>query len=182
MAELPVNIPPINQPIQRQQNQEPINLPQYPTLEQIHTQPLQQQTTPHPTHLDSEGNKYDPWPNGWGHKLPTDTTNTVRLFTKNFNSISPPQDKSPNAKLHNAIIDLHTHDAGILAGQEPCIDFKQKGQNQELKYAYMKKFRNSRTTTACSKIPAANDTYLPGGALLTTLGKFSARVIASGSD
>ena len=94
----------------------------------------------------------------------------------------PPPDKSPNAKLHNAIIDLHTHDAGILAGQEPCIDFKQKGQNQELKYAYMKKLRNSRTTTTCSKIPAANDTYLPGGALITTLGKFSARVIASGSD
>ena len=94
----------------------------------------------------------------------------------------PPPDKSPNAKLHNAIIDLHTHDVGILAGQEPCIDFKQKGQNQELKYAYMKKFRNSRTTTACSKIPAANDTYLPGCALIATLGKFSVRVIASGSD
>ena len=42
-------------------------------------------------------------------------------------------------KLHNAIIDLHALDAGILAGQEPCIDFKQKVQTQELKYAYMKK-------------------------------------------
>ena len=42
--------------------------------------------------------------------------------------------------------------------------------------------KSSRTTTACSKIPAAKDTYLPGGALISTLGKWCRRVIASGSD
>ena len=76
--------------------------------------------------------------NGWGHKPPTDTTNTVWLFTKKINLISPPKDKTPNVKLHNAIIDLHALDVGFLTGQEPCIDFKQKGENQEIKYAYIK--------------------------------------------
>ena len=102
-------------------------------------QPLIQNSTPHPTHLDPEGNKKDPWPNKWSHKLPTDTINTVHLFTKNFNSVSPPPDKISKVKLHNAIIDLHALDAGILTGQELCIEFKQKGQTQELKYDYMKK-------------------------------------------
>ena len=46
----------------------------------------------------------------------------------------------------------------------------------------MKKYRNSRTATACSKIPAAKEAYLPGGALISTLGKCAGRVIASGSD
>ena len=80
------------------------------------------------------------------------------------------------------MIDLHAIDTTILAGQEPCIDFKQKGQNQELKYAYMKKYKNSRTTTTCSRVPAAKGTYLPGGALLTTFGQVGGRVIESGSD
>ena len=52
---------------------------------------------------------------------------TVRLITKNFNSISTPKD-TPNVKLCNAVRDLHKIDAEIIAGQEPCIDFKQKGQ------------------------------------------------------
>ena len=51
-----------------------------------------------------------------------------------------------------------------------------------MKYAYMKKFKSSRTTTACSAIPAATDTYLPGGALVTTFGKWAGRILSSGSD
>ena len=46
----------------------------------------------------------------------------------------------------------------------------------------MKKYKNSRTTTSCSGVPAAKGTYLPGGALLTTFGKAGGRVIDSGSD
>ena len=65
-------------------------------LQELNTQqqqqPLEQQNTPQPTYLDSEGNKYDLWSNGWEHKLPMDTTNTLRLFTKKFNSISPQLD------------------------------------------------------------------------------------------
>ena len=94
-------------------------------------------------YIDNDGNTYDPWPNGWRHSLPQDTTNTVRLFTKNFNSISTPKD-TPNIKLCNAVLDLHKLDAAILARQEPCIDFKQKGQIQEIKYSFMTKFRLSR--------------------------------------
>ena len=40
---------------------------------------------------------------------------TVRLFTKNFNSISPPKD-TPNVKLCKAVLDLHKLDAAVLAG------------------------------------------------------------------
>ena len=132
-------------------------------LQTQHQQTLEQNTTPHPTYLDDEGNKYDPWPNEWGHKISNDTTNTLQLFTKNLTQSPPPPDKTSNVELHNTIIDLHALDGGILAGQESCIDFKQKDQKQEIKYAYMKKYRNSRTTTACSTIPAAKESYLPGG-------------------
>ena len=47
-----------------------------------HQLPLTQKETPYPIYTDNEGNLYDPWPNGWGHSLPQDTTNTVRLLTK----------------------------------------------------------------------------------------------------
>ena len=144
--------------------------------------PLLQHKTPHPTFTDSYGASYDPWPNGWGHSLTEDTTGIVRLFTKNFNSITPSKDKTCNPKFTNGIGQLHKFGAGFLLGQEPCIDFKQHGQQQELKYAYMKKFKSSRTTTACSAIPAATGTYLPGGALVTTFGKWAGRILSSGSD
>ena len=77
---------------------------------------------------------------------------------------------------------LHKYGAGFLLGKEPYIDFKQIGQKQEMKYAYMKKFKISRTTTARSTVPAAADTYLSGGALITTFGKWSGIRLSSGSD
>ena len=143
--------------------------------------PLTQQDTPHPSYTDKNGKSYDPWPNGWGHSIPQDTTNTVRLIIKNYNSISTKKD-TPNVKLSNAVTDLHKLNVAIIAGQEPCIDFKQKGQIQEIKYTFMRKFRSSRTTTSCSSCPAAVDTYLPGGTMLTTLGRWCGRIVDSGSD
>ena len=96
---------------------------------------------------------YDPCPNGWGHKLPKDTTNIVRLVTKNFNSISLPPNNTPNAKLHNTSIDLHAIDTTILAGQEPCIDFKKKGKTQEIKYAYMNKYKKLKNNNYMQRDP-----------------------------
>ena len=46
----------------------------------------------------------------------------------------------------------------------------------------MKKFRSSRTTTSCSACPAAVDTYLPGGTMLITLGRWCGKIVDSGSD
>lgn len=151
-----------------------------PTL-QPHQLPLTQKVTPYPIYTDNEGNTYDPRPNGWGHSLSQGTPNTVRLITKNSNSISTPKD-TPNVKLCNAVRDLQKIDAAILAGQEPCIDFKQKGKIQEIKYSFMTKYRSSRTTTSCSACPAAVETYLPGGTMLTTLGRRCGRIVDSRSD
>ena len=105
----------------------------------------------------------------------------VRLIIKNCNFISL-QKYTPNVKLCNAVLDLYKLDAAILAGQEPCIDFKQKGQIQEIKYFFMTNFRSSRTTMSCSACPAAVDTYLPGGTMLTTLGRWCGRIMNSRSD
>ena len=57
-----------------------------------------------------------------------------------------------------------------------------KRSNTKNKIRLHEKYRNSRTATACSKIPAAREAYLPGGALISTLGKWAGRLIASGSD
>ena len=49
---------------------------------------LQQARTPYKIHKDHNNTSYDPWPNGWGHKLQKDTTRVYRLFAKQIDSIS----------------------------------------------------------------------------------------------
>ena len=146
------------------------------------TETLQQKATPLNIHKDHNNSRYDPWSNGWGHKIQKDTTGIFRLFTKTFTSISPPQGQVNSVKLTPSKEKISTFGAGALTGQELCIDFKIQEQAQDIKCAYMKHFQGSRTAISNSMIPVTDQTYLLGGALLTTFNKFRGRVIDTGLD
>ena len=133
-----------------------INQSQEHNIQTKQQQPLVQNTTPHPTHMNLDGNKYDPWSKGWSHKVPTDITNTVQRFTKKLQLITPHQTK------HQMQTTQYNNRSASTGYGNTCqtrslYRFQTERSNTRTQIRLHKKIRSSRTRTSYSTIPKAKD-------------------------
>ena len=127
-----------------------------------------------------DGTPYDPWPDGWGHSPTEITDDTLRLFLKNPNGIIPSPGKVC-PKLMHGLQSMADLGAGIILLNETNCDVKRSDVRDTYKTHLDKHWLHSRTEFTCSSIKPQNS-YLPGGSLISILGHWTGRVINTEVD
>ena len=167
-------------PLSHQHNLHPPTIP-FSTERLLDNQ--QNQTINHcPYDITSkiDGTPYDPWPDGWGHSPTEITEDTLRLFFKNPDGIISSSGKVC-PKLMTGLQGMADLGAGIILLNEINCDVKRSDIRDTYKTHLDKHWIHSRTEFTCSTIKPQN-TYLPGGSLISILGHWTGRVINTEVD
>jgi endonuclease/exonuclease/phosphatase family metal-dependent hydrolase len=104
--------------------------------------------------------------------------NNTRIWFNNINTLSATNDFE---ELHELCTELLEYDVGIIALQEPNVDFTQYRLRDQCLKILHEHFGMVHMVTSSSSIRAPN-AWKPGGTLLAVVGKSCSRVLSSGSD
>jgi len=118
----------------------------------------------------------------WGD-IPSLDPNNFRIVVKNVNSLSIAEDYY---QWHGAIQAVLQLDAHLICFQETNLRWTQPISNHIYRL-FQRAFQHTKIATSCSSDNTArskkkNRHYLPGGTFTASLGRYSSRVIRSGSD
>ena len=109
-----------------------------------------------------------------------DENETLRILSKNPRGFCFEDGKDD--KITAGIEYFHDAKVGAILAQETNTDWKQHKTREKLRNKLFKYWKHQNITTSVSDTKARISTYLPGGTATAILGKWSSRIMATGSD
>ena len=109
-----------------------------------------------------------------------DENETLRILSKNPRGFCFEDGKDD--KITAGIEYFHDAQAGAILAQETNTDWKKHKTRGKLRNKLFKYWKYQNITTSVSDTKARISSYLPGGTATAILGKWSSRIMATGSD